>query len=343
MRKPTTPSILAGAGAGVLAAALLIALGPRNIPLATDRTGDERIASSFADHAEKGHHRLAGFIYENGEVAFGGLGADEHTEFEIGSVTKTFNAELVRQFIDEGSLTLDTQVQDIIDVASAPIADVTLEELLTHTSGLAVMESLSFAEIMVANFRDGGNAYRRDTPQDILDAAGAAELTNRGEMQYSNYGHALLGQLLATHAGVSYEELLRTRIFGPAGMDNTYLALPHTNDGAPRGLAGSGRPAEPWDMDGWAPAGAIRSTPADMANYVEWVTAHGLPEYGWSDLTGEDDKNYPFHNGGTGGFRTMLVWDPESGQPSPTRAAFVVGDTVAGVEKLGVHVLEETR
>ncbi|WP_301925213.1 serine hydrolase domain-containing protein [Corynebacterium glaucum] len=343
MQVPRTPALLTGLGAGAVIFVLLIALGPRPIDVAAERTGNERIASSFADHAEKGHHQLAGFIYDNGEVAFGGLGADEHTEFEIGSVTKTFNAELVRQFIDEGSLTLDTQVQDIIDVASAPIADVTLEELLNHTSGLAVMESLSFAEIMVANFRDGGNAYRRDTPQDILDAASTAELTNRGEMQYSNYGHALLGQLLATHADVPYEELLRTRIFEPAGMDNTYIALAHTNDGAPRGLDGSGRSAEPWDMDGWAPAGAIRSTPADMAKYVEWVTAHGLPEYGWADLTGEDDQNYTFHNGGTGGFRTMLVWDPESGQPSPTRAAFVVGNTVAGVEKLGIHVLEETR
>lgn len=338
-----TKQLAAGAVAGIATAGLLLFAGPRTISPATEQTGDTEIAAVLEQHAERGHHTLAGFVYNDGDVRYGGLGADENTEFEIGSVTKTFNAELVRQFIDEGSLTLDTQVQDIIDVASAPIADVTLEELLNHTSGLAVMESLSFADLMVANFRDGGNAYRRDTPQDILDAAGAAELTNRGEEQYSNYGHALLGQLLATHAGVSYEELLRTRIFEPVGMDNTYLALPHTIDGAPWGLAGNGRAAEPWDMDGWAPAGAIRSTPADMAKYVEWVTEHGLPEYGWSDLPGEDGHNYIFHNGGTGGFRTMLVWDPESGQPSPTRAAFVVGDTVAGVENLGVHVLEETR
>ena len=81
MQVPRTPALLTGLGAGAAIFVLLIALGPRPIDVAAERTGNERIASSFADHAEKGHHQLAGFIYDNGEVAFGGLGADEHTEF----------------------------------------------------------------------------------------------------------------------------------------------------------------------------------------------------------------------------------------------------------------------
>lgn len=327
-----------GVIAAAVTAAALLSTGPRDISVATEHTGDPEISSALEHLAENGHHNLAAFSYDGGETRFGGLGADEHTEFEIGSITKTFNAELVRQFIEEGELSLDTQVQELIDVPSAPISDVTLEELLNHTSGLATTEGISFKELFMANLRDGGNPYRRDTPQDILDAAGAAELNNRGEREYSNYGHALLGQLLARHAGVPYDELLRTRIFEPAGMTSTYVALPGTVDDAPLGLAANGHPAGPWDMDGWAPAGAIRSTAADMAKYVEWVSSHGLPDYGWASLE-ENGEELTFHNGGTGGFGTMLVWDPED----YSHAAFVAGDTEALVDALGIDLLKETR
>lgn len=333
-------NIATGGISAVLAAALMLSTGPRDISVASEHTGDTEISSALEHLAENGHHNLAAFTYDDGEVCFGGLGADEHSEFEIGSITKTFNAELVRQFIEAGELRLDTQVQELIDVPSAPVADVTIEELLNHTSGLAATESLSLADMFAANIRDGGNPYRRDIPQDILEAAGAAELNNRGEEQYSNYGHALLGQLLATHAGVPYDELLRTRIFEPAGMTSTYVALPGTVDEAPTGLAANGHPASPWDMDGWAPAGAIRSTAADMAKYVEWVSSHGVPDYGWASVD-EDGQEITFHNGGTGGFRTMLVWDPERDDDS--RAVFIAGDTDAWVDRLGVDLMKETR
>ena len=333
-----TRDIAVGVIAATVTAVALLSTGPRDISVATEHTGDPEISSALEHLAENGHHNLAAFSYDGGETRFGGLGTDEHTEFEIGSITKTFNAELVRQFVEEGELSLDTQVQELIDVLSAPISDVTLEELLNHTSGLATTESISLADMFAANLRDGGNPYRHDTPQDILDAAGAAELHNRGEEQYSNYGHALLGQLLATHAGVPYDELLRTRIFEPAGMTSTYVALPGTVDDAPTGLAANGHPAGPWDMDGWAPAGAIRSTAADMAKYVEWVSLHGVPDYGWSSLD-EDGEEITFHNGGTGGFRTMLVWDPED----DSRATFVAGDTEAWVDALGIDLMKETR
>lgn len=331
-------NIAAGVIAAAIAAALMLSTGPRDISVASEHTGDAEISSALEHLAEDGHRNLAAFTYDDGEVRFGGLGADEHNDFEIGSITKTFNAELVRQFIDAGELSLDTQVQELIDVPSAPVADVTIEELLNHTSGLAPTESLSLADMFVANIRDGGNPYRRDTPQDVLDAAGSAELNNRGEEQYSNYGHALLGQLLAIHAGVPYDELLCTRIFEPAGMTSTYVAMPGTVDDAPTGLAANGHPAGPWDMDGWAPAGAIRSTAADMAKYVEWVSLHGMPDYGWSSLD-EDGEEITFHNGGTGGFRTMLVWDPED----DSRATFVAGDTEAWVDALGIDLMKETR
>ncbi|WP_168167126.1 serine hydrolase [Corynebacterium sp. HMSC071B10] len=325
-----------GALAALATAGLMVGFGPRQITLATEHTGDAQLATDLERlaEAEPGYHTLSALVYDQGEVTFGGLGADEHTEFEIGSITKTFNAELVRQLIDEDVLTLDTTVGDILGESGAPIDTVTLEELLSHTAGLEPMGPLGFGDILWANLTEGGNAYRNDSPEDILAAAPEMELEGRGEDGYSNYGHALLGQLLSRTTDTPYEELVRTRILEPAGMDDTYVAGPGGVDKQQlgRGLASNGRAAEPWDMDGWAPAGAIRSTAADMAQYIEWVDEHGRPDYGWATL-----DEYTFHNGGTGGFRTMLVWDPKD----PHRAVYVAGDTEAWVDELGIDLLKE--
>lgn len=329
---------LIGAAAGVATLAVLIFFGPRPVSLSDETYGDEQITSTLADNAERGHRTLSAFVYDNGEVTFGGLGADEHTEFEIGSVTKTFNAELVRQLIEEGALSLDTTVGELIDAPESPVSDVRIEELLNHTSGLDRLEGLGFGELMLANLREGGNPYANHTPQDILDIATEASIEGRGEVSYSNYGHALLGQLLAASAGTTYDELLRTRIFEPAGMTATYLATPGTVGDGPRGVGASGRDAEPWEMDGWAPAGAIRSTATDMAAYVKWVADHGRPDYAWSEVEHEGTA-YPFHNGGTGGYRTMLVWDPADEH----RAAFVNNSSPTETEALGAALLNATK
>lgn len=336
MRQFDMTRIAIGAAAALATFAVLLVFGPRYIVSAAERTGDDDIASMLETHAPDGANELAAFVYDDGEVRYGGLGADENTEFEIGSLTKTFNGELARQQIEDGSLQLDTHVQDIIDAAGTPVADVTIEELLNHTSGLSRLESLGVAHVLATSIRDGGNPYGDATPEDILQAAKEAELHDRGEKNYSNFGAALLGQLLAKNAGMSYEELLRTRIFEPAGMDSTFLALPGTVDGRPQGLTLAGRSAERWDMNGWAPAGAIRSTAHDIGNYVDWVAAHGGPELGWADLE-EGGTTYTFHNGGTGGYSTMLVWDPEA---QTARAAFVANSSAASVDDLGVELVK---
>lgn len=329
------PTALAAGGLAAIATlTVMLTLGPRPITLGSEATGDVSVSAALRTHAEPGHHDLAAFHFDKGEVRFGGLDADEHTEFEIGSITKTFNAELLREQIERGDITLATTVGELIDVPGAPIADVTMEELVNHTSGLSSAPSeLLGNHLPVASIN--ANPYRKATAEDIISYAGEAELHNRGERHYSNYGHALLGQLLARNANMSYEELLRAAIIEPAGMTETHLATSGTGEVSSRGLGLSGRPVEPWDMDGWAPAGAIRSTPADMAKYVQWVADHGRPEYGWShrEIGG---KEYTFHNGGTGGFRTMLVWSPDD-----TAAVFVANNSSVWVDELAVDLLAD--
>lgn len=327
------PRTLVAATAATLTFAALLLAGPRPIALG-EPTGDPGIASALQDHAERGHQNLSAFVYRDGEVRFGGLGADENAEVEVGSITKTFNAELLRQQIEAGEISLDTAVGELIDAPGAPVEDVTMEELVNHTSGLNTIEGIGAGRNILAALTHG-NPYAEETPEDIIELATQAELSDRGERNYSNFGQALLGQLLAINAGTTYEQLLQDNILEPAGMDHTYLATPQREGNLTRGLALDGRTAAPWTMDGWAPAGAIRSTAADIAKFVEWVNEHGRPDYGWSERT-VDGTEYTFHNGGTGGFRTILVWDPDDEKT----AAFVANDSAAWVDDLGINMLE---
>src|SRR5699024_12492376 len=86
---------------GILAAVVvligLLAAGPQRITLAEESTGDEELAQKLRDSAGKAQNRIAAFTFRSGSATVAGLGANEHTDVEIRSVTKTFTTELLRQ------------------------------------------------------------------------------------------------------------------------------------------------------------------------------------------------------------------------------------------------------
>ncbi|MBU5654146.1 beta-lactamase family protein [Corynebacterium aurimucosum] len=320
--------------AAIAVATVLLITGPQRIALAKDKTGDETLAAQLEEHSEPGFHNLTAFTLKDGKATFAGLGSDEHTEVEIGSVTKMFTGELTHQLVEEGKLKPDTTVGEVLDVGNAPVADVTVRELLDHTSGLPRLASASLLSSLALGVT-GSNPYEGETVEDIMAAATKAELKGRGEESYSNLGYGLLGNMLETVAGQPYEQMLKERIFEPAGMTETYLMMPGSvPDDAPRGLTPTGRHAEPWEMDGSAPAGAIRSTASDMAKFAEWFMDNGDIAYGWQPPS-EDKAGY-WHNGGTYGYSTMLIIDPAT-----KRATFANNDSLAGTENLAQALFDE--
>lgn len=323
-------TIALAVAAVVVTAAVAITLGPKPISISTNRTGSDNLAGVLQDNAPRGSRNIAAFIHRDGQTTFAGLGADEHTEFEIGSITKTFTAELLTNAVERGDLTLDTTVGDIIDVPGSDVEDVSMEELATHTSGLPRMSHGGWQGFVAA--LTGANPYEDYSREQLLEDTREASTDGRGEFEYSNFGVALLGQLIAAASGSTYEELLQQEILVPLGMTETYLMTPGAvPDDAPRGLASRGRESAAWEMDAEAPAGAIRSTAHDMAIYANHILSRPLPDYTWI----EDDEEYFFHNGGTGGFRSMLILDPAT-----TSAAFAITDTTAPVDDLGRALLK---
>jgi len=287
------------------------------------------------------------------QVAYAQYGADRHTEFEIGSVSKTVTATLFAEAIRRGEVTPGTRVGDVLPLDGAPVADVSLEELASHRSGLPSVPS--GVDILIAEARwmlRGTDPYPSD-PDAVVEAARTEQLVGRGTVSYSNLGMSLLGQALAAAAGTSYQQLVADRFIAPLGLEETRVPLTIGGLGADptTGWSSGGQHMDPWTMSSFAPAGGVRSTAADMAIWAEALLRSDAPgmdaleprfdaggalgQIGWAWFTTPiDGRDITWHNGMTGGFASMFALDRDAG-----RAVIVLSNTAASVDDLGFIVL----
>jgi D-alanyl-D-alanine-carboxypeptidase/D-alanyl-D-alanine-endopeptidase len=180
------------------------------------------------------------------------------------------------------------------------------------------------------------------------------------QYEYSNLGGGLLGHVLARRAATDYEALVRARITGPLGMTDTQITL--TPEMKTRLAAGHDAAMETvanWDLPTLAGAGALRSTANDLLTFLAAnlgdKTSRLAPAMaamltirrptgqaglevalGWHIFT-TDGREIVWHNGGTGGYRSFMGFDPK------TRTGVVVlsyASTTAGVDDIGRHLLD---
>lgn len=140
--------------------------------------------------------------------------ATERTVYQIGSISKTFTAAAVMLLVGEGKLRLDDRVGAFVEEDALPraIQDLTLERLISHTSGVR-----SFSEI--ESF-----SYRRDYRwPEFLKLVGSRPLDFEpgSRFHYSNSGPPLASLAVANAAGVPFERFVAERVFRPLGMDAT--------------------------------------------------------------------------------------------------------------------------
>ena len=361
--RPARPARRTVLTAAVPAAAAVVGLtaltAPRPASLG-EPAGDEQLTDALAPHLG-GHRRVAAILVEDGQSRLAGFGTGEgaeleSSEFEIGSVSKTFTGALLAVAVERGELATETTVAEVLgaEAEGSAIADVILAELATHSSGLPRLASAAAGggSILAGLLRK--DPYRgRDGQQVIADAL-AETPSGRGEHAYSNLAVALQGQLLATAASTDYAALLTERILEPLGMTSTYapVTVGNLRETARRGHGASGLRQGMWTMDGSAPAGGIRSTPADMTRYLTAMIDGSAPgaeaatevlfeESGTSSTAMnwflEDfgsGQPITWHNGMTGGYASFVGWDPSSG-----RGLALFSDTARSLDELAVGVL----
>lgn len=351
---------------GILAASAVLACGllaaPWSPRLSSQISGDTALADAVRPLLKTPADQVSVVYIHDGSVRFAGFGADENTEFEIGSVSKTFTAALLADAVERGEVTLETTVADILgpDLADpdAEIGTVTLAELASHRSGLPRLATDPAS--LIPSFI--GPLLHRDpytaSPEEVLQRAQSAPVGGRGDVSYSNLGYAFLGQLLAKAAGMEYQEMLQRRILEPLDMQDTYAPVTAENlrPDAPAGRSAGGLKHAAWTMNGSAPAGGIRSTAADMSRYAQAMLAGTAPGAEALDPvweTGDDgervglswftqvskespERAVTWHNGQTGGFASMAALERDAG-----RAVLIFSNVAAGQEEAAMTLLKE--
>ncbi|MDA0641240.1 MULTISPECIES: serine hydrolase domain-containing protein [Nonomuraea] len=193
--------------------------------------------------------------------------------FQIGSVTKVWTATLLMQDIEQGRLTLDTPVVDVLPefkVADPEVTKtVTIRHLLSHTSGI-----------------DGDLFLDTGRGDDCVEkyVAACADLAQNHPLgvtqSYCNSGFIVAGRVLEKLAGKRWDDVLRERIIDPLGLTHTAtLAEDVLRFRAAMGHMENGDPAPVWGlMRSAGPAGLICARPADVVAFARAHLEGGLLE-----------------------------------------------------------------
>jgi CubicO group peptidase (beta-lactamase class C family) len=139
------------------------------------------------------------------------------TKFNTGSMFKMITAVSIAQLVDAGKLKLDDKIGKYLDTSwlAQPILDkVTIEQLLTHTSGLGSYFNETFD-------RSSRLLFRKVEDYKPLVIGDSLAFEPGTKYSYSNTGMLLLGAIVEKASGEDYFDYVRAHVTGPAGMKNT--------------------------------------------------------------------------------------------------------------------------
>lgn len=264
--------------------------------------------------------KLKGYGVANLEL---GVPVTTKTAFEIGSVTKQMTAAAILLLAEDGKLGLDDKISKYLGGTPDSWKDVTIRQLVTHTSGVPSYTRLG----------DGFELFRHNTADEFIKLLASFPVDFRpGEKySYSNSGYNLLGFIIEKASGKKYWAFMRERIFLPLGMTHTFdrdpvNIIPNRANGYELSENGEyeGRDANLTDLFS---AGTIVSTIEDL---VKWDAAWrgdkllkksskleawksftlndgGVSEYGFGWNVGKfRGRTRVGHSGSTAGFNSNI-------------------------------------
>jgi len=152
-----------------------------------------------------------------------GVPVSSETHFALASGTKGLTAVTVVSLIEEGLLDLSTTARSVLG-ADLPLigSEVTIEHLLAHRSGIGDYLDEE-QELDLDDYLLSVPVHRLATCEDYLAVLGGhpAKFAPDERFAYCNSGYVVLALVAERRSGVPFHELVRRRVCGPAGMDDT--------------------------------------------------------------------------------------------------------------------------
>ncbi|TDL55471.1 serine hydrolase [Paenibacillus dendritiformis] len=191
----------------------------------------------------------------------------EKTLFHIASVSKVFTAAAVMQLVEQGKIELHRDVQHYlgdIQMKNDTGSPVTMEHLLTHTTGFDVVDppvgdSISYdlsTEVKLEDYVKKWMPAVTRTPGEVY--------------KYDNMASMLQGYIVQQVAGVPFNQYMKEHIFKPLGMNDSHFLL--TQDLVPRLAVGYGPDNKATPLYNFVPNdmphGGMLTTGSDMAKFM---------------------------------------------------------------------------
>jgi CubicO group peptidase (beta-lactamase class C family) len=223
------------------------------------------------------------------------------TVFQTGSVGKQFTAMAVMMLVQDGKVRLDDTITKYFPEAPAAWHDITVRELLTHTSGIP--DYGAEENTMSKGVIDFHKDYTEDELVRIF-AVLPLDFPPGSKWSYSNSGYVILGVLIHRVTGQFYGDVLQERIFKPLGMSATRIIseadiIPHRSSGYR--LADGMLRNQQWVSPSLNTTadGALYSNVRDMAKWdAALYTARLLPPAAlaamWTPVRLNDGTTYPY-------------------------------------------------
>jgi D-alanyl-D-alanine carboxypeptidase len=194
---------------------------------AVDEASAEAL-TSFAAHGATALYvgvwdpETGAYIAAYGDAASGGSAATVDDSFRIGSITKSATATVILQLVDEGALSLDDTVADVLpDLASEypDIADITVQQLLSMTSGIADYVNVPDA-VVAAVVEDPARVWEAE---ELISSGINGGVSGAGTPGYSTTNYIILQLMAEDLTGMSLADAIADRVAEPLGMEHFFL------------------------------------------------------------------------------------------------------------------------
>jgi CubicO group peptidase (beta-lactamase class C family) len=275
----------------------------------------------------------------------------ESTIFDIGSVTKQFTATTILLLVAEGKLRLDDKLSDHVDGLPRWSDDVTIHQLIHHTSGIP-----EYIPLLEAKGYTLQQPLGRKRAFEVIAEATRLDFKPGTRFAYSNSNYILLGYLIERVTRAPIADVLANRIFRPLGLGMVMEPTAPVTGKARSyrvGAYGTGDEIADWHWDASGGAG-IQSRVSDL---VRWADNYRTGKLGGAallhaqlahavDIGDGDGTRYGagmfipsdgslVHGGEYGGFHTLLRVSPDRQQELVVACNLFDADIEAIGEKLG--------
>lgn len=226
---------------------------------------------------------MVAMVVEDQEIlwtgAFGKSNLEQNSDMEIDavcsicSITKSFTAVAIMKLVDEGKLSLDDKVKDILPFykVNQKFPDggvVTVGSLLSHASGLPGNSNHSY-------FSGPDFKFPSQTEFRAIFKNLKTENEVGADVNYSNIGYALLGEIITKVSGIPYETYLQREVLDPLKMINTSIGTLSPSNKQAVGYTALNRTrtrnnVNLFETKSMKPAMGLWSSINDLAKYASW-------------------------------------------------------------------------